>query len=134
MVAHADRALPVAYAAGFLAADLLAESMLAMPMISNDRFVTLALQKSEVSGINFGFVSVVMVAAWPLIAVASVWKITAVAACFVYCMALRSRCLGAYVLALYQNKPTTMLYAALYTAGYATFFYSLILPNDLLLL
>lgn len=62
------------------------------------------------------------------------WRYALVAICFVYHLWFRRGCLGNFVCGLINSKPIGPMYAALYSAGFATIFYSVAVPFDLLAL
>jgi hypothetical protein len=65
---------------------------------------------------------------WP-----SSWKVSSVILCFVYHMIFRRRCPGLIVARAYNRTPVSITYAALYSLGYSTMIYSIMVPCDLLL-
>lgn len=62
-----------------------------------------------------------------------VWRGVCIALFFGYNLALSDRCLGQRVAHTYQNEPTNVAYAALYTASTATLLWWIWLPLDLAL-
>lgn len=62
------------------------------------------------------------------------WKIITISSFFCYNVICRKRCLGMRFVGTFIEPPTTVLYALTYTTGFATIFYSVALPGDLLAL
>src|SRR5215471_17273255 len=60
------------------------------------------------------------------------WRYALVAICFLYHLWFRRRCLGNFVCGVTNSKPFGVLYCALYSAGFATIFWSIAVPFDLL--
>jgi hypothetical protein len=60
------------------------------------------------------------------------WKAISVLICFAYHMLFRRRCAGLVVARAYNRSPASTLYVALYSLGWSTVLYSVIVPFDLL--
>jgi len=90
------------------------------------------LKKATASAVN---VSVVFTATSPIYYFAGVdwWRGSCLVLFFGYNLLLRRRCLGQYFARTYQDEPTSVAYAALYTASTATLLFWLWLPLDLAL-
>jgi hypothetical protein len=60
------------------------------------------------------------------------WRYALVAICFAYHYWFRRRCLGNFICGFSNTRPVGALYCALYSAGFATIFYSVAVPFDIL--
>jgi hypothetical protein len=89
-------------------------------------------QKVGASVINCSLVLLLTIPLYPLLA-ADLWKLLTVSVFFFYNMIFRTRCIGMRCVGTYIEPPTSPLYAALYSVGFATFFYSVWFPMDLLI-
>ena len=89
-------------------------------------------QKIGASAINCSLVMMVAAPLYPLLGV-ELWKLATITAFFSYNLICRKRCIGMYVVHTFIEPPTSFRYAALYSLGFATFFYSVWFPMDLLL-
>lgn len=60
-------------------------------------------------------------------------RISSVILWFLYNLLFRRRCVGMMVAGTYLERPASILYVTLYTLGFSTFFWSVLVPCDLLL-
>jgi hypothetical protein len=60
------------------------------------------------------------------------WRYATLAICFIYHVCCRHGCPGNYIAGLRNEPPLSVQYCALYTCGFATIFYSIAVPFDLL--
>jgi hypothetical protein len=60
------------------------------------------------------------------------WRYAVIAICFVYHLRYRRSCLGNFITGLRNEPPISVLYCLFYTGGFATIFYSIAVPFDLL--
>jgi len=60
------------------------------------------------------------------------YRYALIGTCFTYHLVCRRHCLGNFVAGLRNEPPTSVLYCALYTAGFATIVFSIWVPFDIL--
>lgn len=88
-------------------------------------------QKVGASTVNCSLALLLSLPLYPFVSV-ELWKISTIMIFFVYNLCFRSRCLGMRLVGTFSERPTSILYAALYSLGFSTFFYSVWIPGDLL--
>jgi hypothetical protein len=93
---------------------------------------TLTCKKATASAVNIGLVSTLTSPVYFLSGI-DVWRICCTVLFFLYALLLPHRCLGQMFAKTYQNKPTNLAFAALYTAGFTTVIYWIWFPFDLAL-
>jgi len=62
------------------------------------------------------------------------WRVALVAICFVYHWIFRRDCPGNYIAGIHNVRPLGLHYCALYSGGFATCFWSIAIPFDILAL
>src|SRR5215471_8207895 len=60
------------------------------------------------------------------------WKVMAVILCFAYHLIFRRRCPGLLIAGTYNERPVSTIYAALYSLGFSTTVFSVLIPLDLM--
>lgn len=92
---------------------------------------TSLIQKLTASMVNCSIILILSVPFcdwWP-----NYWKAISVGLCFVYHMIFRRRCVGLMIARAYNSQPARATYVALYSCGYSTLLYWVLIPCDLLL-
>ena len=88
-------------------------------------------RKLEASAVNL---TVVFIGSSPFLAYGfDIWRLCFLALFFFYSLIFAERCLGQMACHTYQNQPTDVAFAALYTASAATLLFWLWIPFDLAL-
>lgn len=90
-------------------------------------------QKVGASAINC---AAVLILTLPFLLFVSIelWKLLTILVFFLYNLIFRRRCLGMRIVHTFIDPPASPLYIVNYTIGYATFFYYVMVPFDLLAL
>jgi hypothetical protein len=77
--------------------------------------------------------TIILALSWPFyVLFPYYWKAISVGLCLIYHIAFRRRCVGMIIARTWNSKPTSLLYASLYSCGYATLLYWVLIPFDLL--
>jgi hypothetical protein len=92
----------------------------------------ITIKKATASAVN---VAVVFTATAPVYYFLGIewWRASCITLFMVYNLLLSRRCLGQRISRTFQNEPTNTVYAALYTASFATLLWWIWLPLDLAL-
>jgi len=89
-------------------------------------------KKATASAVNIGVVGTATAPVYFFLGLEP-WRLCSIASFFGYALLLSRRCLGQMIAGTYQNQPTNLAYAVLYTAGFATVIYWIWFPFDLML-
>jgi hypothetical protein len=93
----------------------------------------LAWRRVSASAHNCAAIIVGSLPLYPLLG-RELYRVAAVGICFAYHAVFRNGCLGNYLAGLRNEPPLTLLYCALYSAGFTTIFVSVFVPFDVLAL
>jgi hypothetical protein len=89
-------------------------------------------KKATASAVNISIVSASTLPIYYFLGL-NIWRVSCIISFFLYSLLLSHRCFGQMVAGTYQNQPTNLAFAALYTAGFTTVIYWIWFPFDLAL-